>query len=63
MTSKKAQPKTEPKRYVATRGVAWRTAEGEVNREAGDGLGDAPAAVLAELLSIGAAKEATNDEE
>ncbi len=37
---------------IATRGVAWRVdGGGEVNRERGEEISDAPASVLAELTS------------
>lgn len=40
------------KKYRALRGVAWRTASGEINREAGDDVSDAPAAALKEWLAL-----------
>lgn len=45
------------KRYVATRGVSWRTRSGEVNRDAGQDVSDAPAAAIKDLLSVGAIEE------
>lgn len=40
------------KRWVATRGVAWQTSRGEVNRQAGDDVSDAPPAALREWASL-----------
>lgn len=45
------------KKYRATRGVTWRTPKGQVGREAGDDVSDAPAAVIKDLLSVGAVEE------
>jgi hypothetical protein len=49
-----------PRKYVATRGVSWRKGEGELNREAGDDVSDAPATAIKDWLSIGAVKEVSD---
>lgn len=52
MSEKKAE------KHIATRGVGWKTEKGEVNREAGDDVSDAPEKVLRRLTKIGAVQAA-----